>query len=655
MKISKVLSSFLALLILNSTFSTNFILKTSQNEKKLSNYVCKVIKEITKAKNDTQDVLIGNLSGKLWSSTVNDIAGCVGQEAAVVLSDFKMLLKEKTLRKAAVIIIALSSADHKIVNFLVNVHKFSKVSHHMAKFIIIVPKDTKFDQRFKLINSFIAFGFQNVVCVHETANHDIQWETYFSLDNKKSVELNDVGTELIFPDKLRNMFGYPYKVYVYSQIPKLIISHGRPLTPLAHFMSAVQKIQNATVLYKVLKHETLLKNVWMDRLMDLTLNTGYKFYTSEPKLMTYEDSGYCALIPLPSETSYSQLIFIKPFDGLTWLFLALTMACSVTVWWMFQGRGAVDSPRLLVYGMFVMFIGQGVDFSRKNRLVLIILLQLIIVMIWILCNAYEGVITSFMIQPIQEERMLTFDDLVASDYEIITDEVFTRAIRDTGIYKSLMMRLNSSGNQLRDELKTEIPRQHYVFIMNCDIAEIMIDIPTVTGKIVSNFYYLLPEKMFSYLEELEASFFNPYVERLQYFMDLSFQAGLMHIWKVMSPENRFFERFRQSSSEQTYLELKDFVVVFCILMAGCALSLGLFIIEIFFHDIIQKLELANLARNLKNQVHQMAYKKRKQPKHPKYQRGALYYIIHRHKRVKRLKARKLKVRRIYVQPRFPMD
>ncbi|CAG9811090.1 unnamed protein product [Chironomus riparius] len=107
MKIIKILAPFLAILILNLTCSTNLIIKTLQDDKRLSNYICKITKDITKAKSDTQDVLIGNLGGNMWSSTINYIAGCVGSDTAVVLSGFKDVLTEKTLRKASVIILAL--------------------------------------------------------------------------------------------------------------------------------------------------------------------------------------------------------------------------------------------------------------------------------------------------------------------------------------------------------------------------------------------------------------------------------------------------------------------------------------------------------------------------------------------------------------------
>ena len=47
----------------------------------------------------------------MWSSTVNDITGCVGSETAVVVSDFKSFVVEKTLRKASVIVLAVGYVD----------------------------------------------------------------------------------------------------------------------------------------------------------------------------------------------------------------------------------------------------------------------------------------------------------------------------------------------------------------------------------------------------------------------------------------------------------------------------------------------------------------------------------------------------------------
>ncbi|CAG9811083.1 unnamed protein product [Chironomus riparius] len=619
MKISKILSPFLAFLILNLTLSTNFILKATQNDRKLSNYICKITKDITKAKNDTQDVLIGNSGGKLWSSTES------------FLSD-----------------IAINSGAFT---------RKGTVYHHMTKVLIVVPSTTQRKQIIKVVLLVLRSGIQNIACVHETLNGSIQVEYFSSLMEQEKITIAESpNASVVYPDKLKNMEGYAYQIAVFSQLPRVVIMGKKVKSSLTYLIDAINRIQNSTVNYAIVGDYKKLQYRWNFRLMDLTFNTGLQMITNETELLTYEERSYCAIIPLPPKVPIFQSIFIEPFDGLTWLFFVITIFCSVAVWLMFRGRGAVDSPWLLGYGMFVMFIGQGVEFSRKNRLVLTILLQLIIIMIWILSNAYEGVITSFMIQPIHEQRLETFDDLVASNYKIITSAGLAASIDNSEAYRQLKPRLNTSGPRLGSHFAVGLRQARYVFILNCDEAEMLVPVVIPGTKVkVSELYYMLPQKIYPHIVKLPASFSNPFLERLQYYMDLSFQAGLPYIWTIYSAITKFYKKNEVYFDEFVYLTLDDLTQVFSFLTIGFVLSAVILVFEIFFHDILKQLKLANQARKLRNRVHQMAYKKRKQPKDPKYQHGALYYIIHRHKRVKRLRARKLKVRSIYVQPRFPMD
>lgn len=198
--------------------------------------------------------------------------------------------------------------------------------------------------------------------------------------------------------------------------------------------------------------------------MDLTFNTATHFDTSEPKLLTYEENCYCALVPLPKKTSVFQLIFIKPFDEFIWILMFITIMCCCGIWWLFRLLDSNEPNILLAFGIFTMFIGQGAEFPRQKRWILAILLQLIIFMIFILSNAYEGVVTSFMIQPIQENRLGTVNQLTESNYEIMTDEEFAFKVRNDEKFQAIKQRINTSGNSLNTQYDDEIIRRHYVFI-----------------------------------------------------------------------------------------------------------------------------------------------------------------------------------------------
>lgn len=111
MKFSKVYAIFLAIFVLNSSLSTNFLLENPQIDKMLHNYVCQITKDIMKSTNDTQDVLIGNLDSNTKSSTINDVVECIGADHPVVISDMIQPLTEKNLRKAAVMILFFKTAN----------------------------------------------------------------------------------------------------------------------------------------------------------------------------------------------------------------------------------------------------------------------------------------------------------------------------------------------------------------------------------------------------------------------------------------------------------------------------------------------------------------------------------------------------------------
>jgi hypothetical protein len=528
---------------------------------------------------------------------------------------------------------------------------FSTVWNHMAKVICIVPHTTSIYNRVSILMMLKFYGFLNTAVVYAKPSGSVHYEILGSLAQDFKIINDPLNSSLVFPDKLRNMTGYAYRIPVYNQPPRVRIVKRRLSSPIVFFFQALSTIQNSNLKPIFLHNSSFLRRYWLSKEMDLSMNTANNIVSNEPKLLTYETKSYCALVPIPPKTSLTQLIFVEPFDGLTWMFFALSVVGCVAVFWMFRSRGAVDSPWLLGYGMFVYFIGQGVDFSRRNRMVLTILLQLIVLMIFVLSNAYEGVITSFMIQPLHEIRMKTVQDLLTSDYEILTDEAFIYTVRDYNEFQAIGHRLTTQKGMSANDLNDLIINKRKVIIKECLSAEYELHMQQVNDRnndrLFSDYYYMLPESIASKYLFLEASFANPFIERLQYYMDLCFQAGLQHFWKVFINLD-FYKEPKYVVEEVEYLKLEDLYQVFSILAVGYALATLVLLVEIFLHDCLKSLNLRYLAHKLRNRVNKMAYKKK--PRDPKYQAGALYYIIHRHQKIKRLRPNRLKVRQIFVQP-----
>lgn len=96
---------FLLFLSLLLFAKINARIKILISDQTLPNSICKVTNDIINSKSDTQDILIGNLGGKLWSSMVNNIIKCIDEESAVVVTDFKLKIIEERLWKATVVIL----------------------------------------------------------------------------------------------------------------------------------------------------------------------------------------------------------------------------------------------------------------------------------------------------------------------------------------------------------------------------------------------------------------------------------------------------------------------------------------------------------------------------------------------------------------------
>ena len=96
------------------SFATNYIPISSSFDENLSESVCEITNDIIRSKSDVQDVLVSNLGGKDWSSTINDIIQCLSKDSVVVISDFTAKITEKNLWKISVVILLGFDQDNHV-------------------------------------------------------------------------------------------------------------------------------------------------------------------------------------------------------------------------------------------------------------------------------------------------------------------------------------------------------------------------------------------------------------------------------------------------------------------------------------------------------------------------------------------------------------
>ncbi|XP_070508346.1 uncharacterized protein [Chironomus tepperi] len=403
---------------------------------------------------------------------------------------------------------------------------------------------------------------------------------------------------------LKNLNGFEYHVPIYHQPPLVLISKDNKVTaPMIYFFKAVESAQNSKFKLIILDDMQPFYDKWANRKMDLSINTALPFTMLEPKLFSYDKKSFCALIPNPSIKSTFQLVITKPFNGIIWFYCGMSVIGSVAVWRMYRGRGAVDSHCQLAVGIFMMFIGQGSHFSRQNRFVLAVLLNIICLSVFLLSNMYGTVITSFMIQPAQEYRLKTVDDLIASDYQILSNHPFEYSIRNSSLVKTLASK--TVPEKFASDGEKKLIEQRYVIIRNCHKAKIVLSEKLTNGRPGTDYYYLLPEELSWTHVQLEASYQNPFIEQFQYFMDLSFQAGLPQMWKVfVSQDYAEYENLRGSDKkvDKKLLVLDDLWCLFVVWSIGLNAAVVVLFIEIFCHDCLGNLRVKEAIKEVFNRM-----------------------------------------------------
>lgn len=465
----------------------------------------------------------------------------------------------------------------------------------MSKIICIVSSTSSKLQRRNLISKFTQLGFLNVAIVQIAQNGDILYEISKPFEGSVKNLKNIKKFQLIFPDKLKNLSGFQYQISTFNQ-PPLIWANKRSVTTyMMYFFQALHDIQNSSFNLVFIQNKTDIDEMTKKRKLHLLLNTALNPNYPGQKLLTYETKSYCALVPIPQKTSFLKNIIIQPFDRTTWVLFGVSMASSVAIWRIFQDRGAVDSHWKLAAGIFIMFVGQGANFSRQNRFVLAVLLNVICLSILVLKINYESLIASCAIDPIDENRLQTVQDLLASNFEITANKAFVNVFKNTSEYGILSSRISISNEPMTSTKSTLMIQQKFVFIRLCSTAEFVLTHRLPKGKIVSDFYYILPEELIPQFVRLEASYMNPFIERFQYYIDLSFQAGLPHIWKVFTHQSYSKSKKFQPESEADILKLKDLLTLFVVIGILFALAALMLLLEIFYHDCIR---LLNLRRRL---------------------------------------------------------
>jgi hypothetical protein len=109
-----------------------------------------------------------------------------------------------------------------------------------------------------------------------------------------------------------------------------------------------------------------------------------------PKIFSYTENGFCALVPLMATSTVSLGPLFEVFETSGIIFLVLATLCYMILWIIYKMRGeAQGSSWNVVFGFFATLIGQGFRF-RTTSFVMNLLLINFIIQAFVMNNFFQG-------------------------------------------------------------------------------------------------------------------------------------------------------------------------------------------------------------------------------------------------------------------------
>lgn len=455
-----------------------------------------------------------------------------------------------------------------------------------------------------VLQFFFALKMINAAIIYDNfkgSNVDVK---KFDLLSNTVLDYNaSVGSEILFPDQLKNLNGYKYKLIAKDQYPRMKVDVNGFRGPDVLFMDVVKKIQNASMSIRVLDSVDTLELLMPTGMIDVFLNTHHfggtimmnKFFKT---IQTFDTTGYCVLAT--ANTLVQRLKYLMAnVEHKIWILLAVTVLISAVVWKIYKrfysSQSDFDSAGYFVFGIIASVCQQSIRF-RRNRPMLSALTQVFVFSMMVLAEVNQSLLFSLLSERHFEKKILTVEELIQNDYHFMIDSYAVEIIKESKLYSNInssTLDYESLEKFVNDEINLE---KRLALILRCDIAEK-----------ISNFsdqnWILLSEKFISTYDTLLSGRFSPFNQRLNEISLEIFESGIKQHWPILLKESVEKQSRVSKQNVDFKLKLEDLTDVFFIYGFGLTVAMLCFIFELFwlvFLHLWASLELVSTLK--KNQI-----------------------------------------------------
>ncbi|KAG5678806.1 hypothetical protein PVAND_008440 [Polypedilum vanderplanki] len=587
MKLFRIFSLLLILISISHQVDSNqnLIIK---NDSKLSKFICRLIFDLKRKNPNAKFVAIGTtMENDFEKNLIDKISYCLSKnEMAKMNFDFNKKFVDKIKAKSAdlVILIADKIDIETLFEFIISDRKPFAAFDFMSKFLIVNSNSKSANSLATTMTDYHIFNFG---ILYEDVNDETTVFTTNLFFNTTEIHKRIKREEIIdriYPDKLKNLNKYNYKVIVSVLKAYIDKSSGETFSKYLYFLEEISKIQNAKInltLWPSTDSSLIISEIYKilaDQNFDILLFDIAQIDIIDSRLNIYEENGICVIIPStktrPGNLNIFMSIFFKSHKNLVLVLISVILF----IWKLYKKRGAKNSVSKVALFLWASSYDQSLNL-RQNRLVLTFMLQLFVFSMVFRNFILNADFTSIMTVQ-SDQKYENVSEVIESNEKFIIECFVEYYLENTEEF----LKINAEG-RLQVEKNIEYISKDFgdrIIISQCNFVQ--------TYAKMNNWspdsYYLLPEKIYPHYSQFEVGILNPFKEKFQKYIDLSFESGLMQIWetfyilKTLGIKRKYFEK--NDESILTWKEIR--IAYFHIFGIGFTLAFFSFLCEILhFH------------------------------------------------------------------------
>ncbi len=468
-----------------------------------------------------------------------------------------------------------------------NNHSTAQYFDCQSKFIII-SLNTHSLKSIRIIGeNLYKIGILNFIIYKRTISYS------YNIFNDQVIQIKSLDLNEAFPNKLRNLHGFSFKVLLYPEENRVLWKNGQLFGPEISFLDQMTRDLSAT--FQISKNMSLIEtsnltNVLVElyrRDIDFCPNTRIiavsAFHRIEIALQTFKTNAYCILIPKSQKTSFL-LFMMSPFDRMTWSLIFISIIVGMIIFSAVKSKKLVKilySGGYFLFAVYGIFLGQGPTIFKISSVKKFIF-QLFVFFAFLFGAIYQSLIISFIFQNRDHQVIRSYEDLKSSNLKVVTDGLFHYLVNHTESNGDFMKRLI----HVESIKQEEINKGKVALILSCEHINHHFD----NDPNVSSVYYKVKGNIYPFYKVFMTRRSNPFTKRIQEYVSSFFESGitdyferqfdLVQNWKVKSEQ-------MEKNGNQIYLGFDDLYDTYYILLIGYCIASFVFVLE-WLNFIIRK-------------------------------------------------------------------